>query len=168
MAAQELANVPPGASRRGFLAGACGVGVIAALGGCATYGESTAEPAAPATPADTAAASESPPNGSASGAPEAPATPPLATVADIPVGGGTIFAAEKVVVTQPEAGTIKAFSTTCTHQGCTVSAVAGGTINCPCHGSKFRIADGAVAGGPAKKPLPPVAVDVTGDAITLA
>ena len=82
--------------------------------------------------------------------------------------GGLIFAPAQVVVTQPEAGKIVAFSTTCTHQGCTVSTVADGTINCPCHGSKFRISDGSVAGGPAKRPLPPVAVNVTGDAITMA
>ena len=128
------------------------------LGGCATYGEPSAEVAEPT------AASDSPPG---SGPPEAAAPPALATVADIPVGGGLIFAPAQVVVTQPEAGTIVAFSTTCTHQGCTVSTVSDGTINCPCHGSKFRIADGSVAGGPAKKPLPPVSVTVTGDAITL-
>ena len=81
---------------------------------------------------------------------------------------GLIFPPEKVVVTQPEAGTIVAFSSICTHQGCEVSTVADGTINCPCHGSKFAIADGSVAGGPAKKPLPPVAVNVTGDVIILA
>ncbi len=132
----------------------------AALAGCATYGEPSTE-----APEPTAASEPSTPG---SGSAEAAAPDALATVSDIPVGGGSIFAAEKVVVTQPEAGTIVAFSTTCTHQGCTVSTVADGTINCPCHGSKFRIADGAVAGGPAKKPLPPVAVDVTGDTITLA
>jgi len=134
--------------------------MVASLGGCATYGEPSAEVAEPT------AASDSPAPGS--GSPEAAAPDALATVAEIPVGGGSIFAAEKVVVTQPEAGTIVAFSTVCTHQGCTVGTVADGTINCPCHGSKFRIADGSVAGGPAKKPLPPVAVKVTGAAITLA
>ena len=134
--------------------------MIATLGGCATYGESSAEVAEPT------AASDSPP---ASGSPEAAApADALATVADVPVGGGLILAPAQVVVTQPEAGKIVAFLTTCTHQGCTVSTVSDGTINCPCHGSKFRIADGSVAGGPAKKPLPPVAVNVTGDAITLA
>ena len=129
------------------------------LGGCATYGEPSTEVAEPN------AASDSPPG---SGPAEAAAPDVLAKVADIPVGAGLIFSPEKVVVTQPEAGTIVAFSTTCTHQGCTVSTIADGTINCPCHGSRFRIADGSVAGGPAQKPLPPVAVNVTGDVITLA
>src|SRR5690348_18325720 len=41
---------------------------------------------------------------------------------DIPEGGGKIFAGQKVVVTQPTAGTYKAFSAVCPHQGCTVSS----------------------------------------------
>ena len=159
MAGQGFARMPWCTSRRGFITGACGAGMVATLGGCATYGEPSTEVAEPT------AASDSPPG---SAPPEAASPDALATVADIPVGGGLILAPAKVVVTQPEAGTIVAFSTTCTHQGCTVSTVSDGTINCPCHGSKFRISDGSVAGGPAKKPLPPVAVNVTGDAITLA
>jgi len=91
----------------------------------------------------------------------------LAQTGDIPVGGGTVFAAAKVVVTQPQPGTIKAFSAVCTHQGCTVGDVSGGTINCPCHGSKFRVADGSVANGPAAAPLPAVNVRVEGTAIHL-
>jgi len=71
----------------------------------------------------------------------------LAAVAEIPVGGGKVFAGPKVVVTQPVKGQFKAFSAVCTHVGCVCNAVTGGTINCPCHGAKFKISDGAVVAG---------------------
>ncbi|MFC4855003.1 Rieske 2Fe-2S domain-containing protein [Actinophytocola glycyrrhizae] len=96
------------------------------------------------------------------GAPEG-----LASTGDIPVGGGAVFQAEQVVITQPSPGEFRAYSAVCTHQGCLVNEVAGGTINCDCHGSKFAL-DGSVSQGPASAPLPPVAVKVTGDQISLA
>lgn len=92
----------------------------------------------------------------------------LGKTTDIPVGGGKIFESQGVVVTQPTAGTFKAFSSTCTHQGCTVSQVVDGLIECPCHGSAFSITDAAVKAGPAPSPLPAKQITVTGDQITLA
>ena len=86
----------------------------------------------------------------------------------MPVGGGTVFADKDVVVTQPTAGDFKAFSATCTHQGCKVKSVTDGQIVCPCHGSRFAVADGAVVGGPAKRPLPAKTISVDGDSIVLA
>ncbi|WP_436758167.1 Rieske (2Fe-2S) protein [Streptosporangium sp. V21-05] len=80
------------------------------------------------------------------------AGPILAKTSSIPVGGGRIIKGTWVV-TQPRKGTFRAFSAKCTHQGCPVSTIRGGTIDCACHGSKFRIADGSVARGPAKRPL---------------
>ncbi|CAL9377659.1 Rieske (2Fe-2S) protein [Streptomyces sp. enrichment culture] len=78
----------------------------------------------------------------------------LGPASDIPVGGGRVFADEKVVVTQPAAGDFRAFSAVCTHQGCTVGSVTNGLINCPCHASRFRITDASVDSGPATRPLP--------------
>lgn len=92
----------------------------------------------------------------------------LAKTSDIPVGGGKIFKDQKVVVTQPKEAEFKAFSAVCTHQGCTVGKIADGTIDCPCHGSKFRVADGSVAGGPAPRPLPAEQIKVEGNSIRLA
>ena len=92
----------------------------------------------------------------------------LGATGDVPVGGGKVFADKQVVVTQPAAGTFAAFSAICTHQGCTVDTVAGGTINCPCHGSKFKIADGSVVNGPASQPLAKKNVTVANGKITLA
>ena len=80
----------------------------------------------------------------------------------MPVGSGVIVG--EVVLTQPSAGDFKGFSAICTHAGCTVNKVADGTIDCPCHGSKFNL-DGSVAKGPATKPLEPAAVSVQGDSI---
>jgi len=85
----------------------------------------------------------------------------------VPVGGGTILPAHGVVVTQPVEGTFVAFGTTCPHRGCAVRAVAAGTINCFCHGSRFRISDGSVAGGPASEPLRRLAVVVDGGVVRL-
>ncbi|MEV6117166.1 Rieske (2Fe-2S) protein [Streptomyces sp. NPDC052109] len=92
----------------------------------------------------------------------------LGKTSDIPEGGGKVFKDQKVVVTQPQKGDFKAFSAICTHEGCTVNKVANGTIDCPCHGSKFHIADGAVAHGPAKRPLPKKSIKVEGNSIKLA
>jgi Rieske Fe-S protein len=86
---------------------------------------------------------------------------------DVPVGGGVVLGDQNVVVTQPVAGTVKAFSTVCTHAGCAVADVADGTINCPCHGSRFAIADGAVIGGPAPRPLPAVPVSLRDGQVVL-
>ncbi|WP_433429726.1 Rieske (2Fe-2S) protein [Nonomuraea sp. CA-141351] len=110
------------------------------------------------------------PASSGSSAPQsnAPAGGALAKTADIPVGGGTVFKDQKIVVTQPTSGEFKAFSAVCTHNGCTVGNVSDGVIVCPCHGSKFAIADGSVKDGPADKPLPAQQIKVEGDQITLA
>lgn len=92
----------------------------------------------------------------------------IAATSDIPEGGGVVFAAQKVVVTQPQPGEFKAFSSTCTHQGCAVKDVSGGTITCPCHNSTFDAATGSPTGGPATRPLPAREITVEGDSIRLA
>jgi Rieske Fe-S protein len=79
---------------------------------------------------------------------------PLLAVDEVPVGGGQILANDHVVVTQPTKGTFHVFSSTCTHEGCTVNQIRNGTIDCPCHGSRFSIVNGAVKAGPAPRPLP--------------
>ncbi len=91
----------------------------------------------------------------------------LGSTGEVPVGGGKIYEEQRVVVTQPVQGTYHAFSAICTHQGCTVREVVGGTINCPCHGSKFDTSDGTVLRGPAQQPLTRLAVAVEAGSLSL-
>lgn len=87
---------------------------------------------------------------------------------EVPVGGGKIYAADKVVITQPTEGAFKAFSAVCTHQGCVVAQIKDKDIDCTCHGSTFSIEDGSVVNGPATKPLEELKVTVTGEDLTVA
>lgn len=93
---------------------------------------------------------------------------PQVRVADVPVGGGVVLKDAKVVVTQPTAGQFHAFSAVCTHKQCVVSQVADGTIDCPCHGSRYSDVDGSVVKGPATQPLAAKTVTVQGDSITVS
>jgi nitrite reductase/ring-hydroxylating ferredoxin subunit len=86
---------------------------------------------------------------------------------EIPVGGGVIFSDHQVVVTQPSAGTYKAFSTVCTHAGCQCNQVSSGQINCPCHGAAFSISDGSAVQGPAHSPLASKTITVQNGEIRL-
>jgi Rieske Fe-S protein len=86
----------------------------------------------------------------------------LARVDDVPPGGGVVLKDQDVVLTRDQAGTVAAFSATCTHQGCQVTSVENGTINCPCHGSKFDARTGDPVDGPADRPLPKANVVVRG------
>ncbi|MFF3615877.1 Rieske (2Fe-2S) protein [Streptomyces sp. NPDC002580] len=113
---------------------------------------------------DKASDSVGPGNGAAGNA----AGTELAKTADIPEGGGKVFADQGVVVTQPTAGTFKAFSSKCTHQGCAVKGIANGVITCPCHQSEFSVTDGSVKKGPATSPLPAAEITVDGGSIKLA
>jgi Rieske Fe-S protein len=130
----------------------------AILGQPASARTSSPQPASGQPASDQPSSSQS-----ASGQP-----PSLALVSDVPAGGGKILADKKIVITQPRAGSFEAFTAVCTHLGCTVSSVSGGTINCPCHGSKFSISNGSVVAGPAPSALAPVSIKVQGTSIVQA
>ncbi|MEV5242042.1 Rieske (2Fe-2S) protein [Streptomyces cinnamoneus] len=162
------APAPAGRTRRTVVATAGVAGLAAVLAACGgSDGKKSSDTSQPAPGTEGTGAS----GGSSGTTSEATGKPgkgeALATTAEIPVGGGKVFADRKVVVTQPVKGEFKAFSAVCTHQGCLVKEVTNGTINCPCHGSKFSVTDGSVRTGPALKPLPPEHVSVSGNSLTV-
>ena len=163
-ASSDPASGVPASRRRTVLACA-GAACAAVLAGCSKYNSNNGGIAGsqPAQPASSSAAA---PAGSGSGAAAAPAA--LASTSDVPVGGGKILADKKIVLTQPKSGEFHGFSAVCTHAGCTVGSVSSGTINCPCHGSRFNITTGAVVNGPAASPLPAVSIKVQGTSIVQA
>jgi Rieske Fe-S protein len=151
-------------SRRAVLASACAA-CTAALAGCARYGTSSGLAGAPAPAATTPSTPSTPPAGGAASSAGATTAAALASTADIPVGGGKVLTAQKIVITQPQAGSFHAFTAICTHQGCIVNSVSGGTIDCPCHGSKYSAVNGSVVNGPATLPLAAVSIKVQGTSI---
>ena len=184
----------PRPTRRGVLLGAGLAGLGGALAGCSTAavpygadeagvvpqdgGAATAAAMSPSQPAQampsaspTAEPAQTEPAQTEPTQTKAAARKPSGTVlgaaSEIPVGGGKIYTAAKVVVTQPSRGQYKAFSAVCTHVGCIMSEVANGTIDCPCHGSEFKITNGAVVTGPAPRPLPSRQITVTGGNVVL-
>ena len=131
------------------------------------YGRSTHPPDGPTTsgygsvgePAgESGGASGAASGGAAAGASPSAARTLLTPLSDVPVGGGLIKSG--VVVTRPSGDAVHAFSSRCTHLGCTVNKVHSGKIFCPCHGSVFDATSGAVVDGPAPSPLPKIDVTV--------
>lgn len=148
---------------RRTIAGAVSLGLaLPALAACSGDGSSTV-----ATDPNTPSSS---PTESGSSSPTASSSAPadaFAQTSDIEVGGGKIYPDEQVVITQPTEGEFKCFSAVCTHQGCIVSGVSDGNIDCECHGSAFSIVDGSVVTGPATQPLASEAITVEADVIIL-
>ncbi|MET8634743.1 Rieske 2Fe-2S domain-containing protein [Streptomyces sp. NPDC004680] len=149
-------------ARRTVMAAVGVTGLAAALTACGDSGDSSA----PSTSQSDSTASSGTSGGGENAAAGTDGTV-LAKTADIPEGGGKVFADQGVVVTQPAAGTFKAFSSKCTHQGCAVNDISNGVIVCPCHGSRFSATDGSVQKGPATQPLAAANISVSGDEIKL-
>jgi Rieske Fe-S protein len=140
-------------TRRAVLGGVAAVGAGAFLAACGSD-----------EPTDSTGGGEETSGGSG----DKPAGGALATTDEVPVGGGTVFQKQKIVVTQPTEGDFKAFTAVCTHQGCTVARVKGDTIECDCHGSRYNAADGTVKKGPAPKALAPKKITVEGDELIVS
>jgi thiosulfate dehydrogenase (quinone) large subunit len=148
--------------RTGSIAAAIGA-VIAMAGGAAAFGaHRRATGDSPSTtaggPGATASGSAGSTTAGASGGTK------ITSTSSVPVGGAHLFndpkTGQPAYVVQPSSGSFKAFSAVCTHQGCQVG-FSGGEFVCPCHGSMYNGATGAVLNGPATRPLPSIAIDVS-------
>ena len=103
--------------------------------------------------------------GSSPSSPSAPPTaPPISGEIRVPLMGigETVTASANLVgglqtplaVTRVSQTEVVAVSRICTHMSCTVNlpTSSGGTLDCPCHGSRFRTT-GQVVNGPAARAL---------------
>jgi Rieske Fe-S protein len=165
-------------NRRNVLLGAGAVGATAVLAACGTStggntnGTDFSNNPAPAGSAGAQATGAGPVSTAGPGGTAGPnagngsGATPIAKVADVKVGGGVIKG--DYVITQPVAGTFKAFSSVCPHAGCNVNKIDGGVISCPCHGSQFSVKDGSVVTGPATQGLTGKAVKAEGGNVVLA
>ncbi|MGV9244120.1 Rieske 2Fe-2S domain-containing protein [Streptomyces sp. NPDC003710] len=127
----------PSATRRTVLRGAA-LTPVAGLGlaACAPGGGTGATPATPTAPVALGAESE------------------------VPEGGAKLYRDANVVVSRAADGSLKAYSTICTHAGCAINKLSGTTLVCPCHGSRFDAVTGKVVQAPATEPLPELSVEV--------
>jgi Rieske Fe-S protein len=151
--------------RRQVIAAAAGLAAGGAVAGCSgspavTPPPPSEPPTSPPTDAQVGSAAAHPTAAGSAGTALGPAS-------DVPVGGGTVFESLEVVVTQPVAGRFVGLTAVCTHTGCIVDKVADGLIECPCHGSRYRL-DGTVARGPAPRALPARPVTVVDGSIMLS
>lgn len=132
-------------------------------------GSATRQPASPASPSPTTSPTTRSPGGSATTtAPSHPAGTPIGAARDVPVGGAASFqdpsTGDPSLVVQPRAGSFLAFDAVCPHAGCTVQYDGASKIFiCPCHGSEFDGATGAVEVGPATRGLTRIGISEGSD-----
>lgn len=87
---------------------------------------------------------------------------------DVKVGGASRFqintstGAIMVLITQPKAGTFRAFNAACTHMGSILGFLQGTNIVCPAHGASFDMNTGSVTRPPAQMPLTKYTITKTG------
>ena len=80
---------------------------------------------------------------------------------------GNAFDSNGLLIIRASQNSVKAFSRTCTHQGCTVSNFQNGISTCPCHGSQFNTSGNAVR-GPATQSLKSYTASLSGSIITIS
>jgi Rieske Fe-S protein len=93
----------------------------------------------------------------------------VAALGDVEVGAAVAVDVDghPLLLSRPAEREVRLFSSICPHAGCKV-APAAGELDCPCHGSRFALADGSVLAGPAQEPLAEIAVEILGGDVVLA
>lgn len=136
-----------GCTRRTVLTGGAALGAVGLLAACGGGGSTAAASAAPSA------------TGSGAEGPGSVITELAALKDKGAVAFTTSDGAGAIAISLGDE--VHAFTSTCTHQGCTVGYNAGAKlVQCPCHGSRYDPTSGAVIRGPAPKALTPVPVMV--------
>jgi cytochrome b6-f complex iron-sulfur subunit len=154
-----------GQTRRQFCARTCQLASVAALGGAlATALESCGGTGSPTSPSL-----------GASSLPTVPGTLSGSTIT-VTITGTALAAAGSLALVRTSGGdvlvahtatdTFVALSSGCTHQSCEITAFAGQTFLCPCHGSRFDTS-GRVVNGPASRPLQQYQTQFANDVLTI-
>jgi Rieske Fe-S protein len=95
---------------------------------------------------------------------------PVRPVAEVPVGGVTLFRYpgpdDPCILVRTGADEYAAYSQKCTHLSCAVYyARDKDRLECPCHEGYFSVRDGRVLQGPPQRPLPRVVLERRGGAL---
>lgn len=164
-ASERMAGEASSASRRDFLRTASASAVMAVLGISITGCSDGSNPVGAEPP------EEEPPANSPSGITidgnevildlTADATQDLTSA-----GGFLLISQADVMTINVDGTTIRAFTSICTHQQCTINSFSNDTFTCPCHGSQFN-ANGGVEQGPAATALTEFDVTRSGDTVTI-
>lgn len=149
-------TVTAGAAVGGLVLG----GLVAGFGRLAGGTKNNSGTALSAPTQSPSAPAAGPTAGSGGGQPAGTAIGPAK---DVPVGGAASFSDPRTgdpsIVIQPKAGKFVAFDAVCPHAGCTVGYdQSAAVLVCPCHGSQFNAATGAVEVGPAATGLTPITI----------
>ena len=89
----------------------------------------------------------------------------IASVDQLAIGGALVFhypaEQDPCLLVRLAATEFVAFSQKCTHLSCAViPRVNEGIFHCPCHEGRFDLRTGAPAGGPPRRPLPRIALEI--------
>ena len=94
--------------------------------------------------------------------------PPIQAIArldEVPVGSARVFhypdEADPCLLIRPAEQVLVAFDQQCTHLSCAVTPqVEARTLHCPCHHGHFDLVTGRPVGGPPRRPLPRITLEV--------